>query len=368
MVSDMTQNSNKKRGIIIVDSSALFKLCLPVDHVHLIRKPISDEKPVYADVLRFLGNHGYEIIIPEMVAYQCSQVLHDGLKYNNGIPNSRGCKPHTLDAYLADLFADIASGRFPGAKIVAPQPHDNSGAASFMRKIWHASRQQREGRDATAERKAVMELANLHKETNTKGYNTQAAIDLVKSMKDLREPIFYLSDNAHSLQEVYSAGTNGKVGKLNLRGLIVAMDRAKLLGCVNINSVDGTMPLVDDMLQQHAYLSRSHNQELKISSAIIPILDSNYANGESNYPFLESLKGIRREVEEARSAEKRLDQEISRKAPAQNPASRFTEKFKGRYNFGGNNIPRSDQANTSKAEKFRNGDNNNYNKGGFSIS
>jgi hypothetical protein len=79
------------RGIIIVDTSALYYMAMPLnklkgDYLSDTAKQYLTEQKYKGidanvnllDALTFLSENGYEIIIPEMVAFECSGIIRNG--------------------------------------------------------------------------------------------------------------------------------------------------------------------------------------------------------------------------------------------------------------------------------------------------
>jgi len=78
-----------ERGVIILDADAICNLCVPV--APSLRTAFGPEQYIY--LLQFLSQHGFRVVIPEMVAVEATRLLKGGQNISTVFKNN----PHISD-------------------------------------------------------------------------------------------------------------------------------------------------------------------------------------------------------------------------------------------------------------------------------
>lgn len=309
--SHSTNTSPLKRGIIIVDSSALLSLCLPIDEKFRCSTPskYAGEVPRYVDMLVMLSQHGYDIIIPEMVAFESGRVLRDGLTFRNGIPLS------PLKQLAKHFLEKVGQDEYPNIHIQPPGAAQTK-AAEFIKKMWRSARQMplREGRTVITQ---LMQQDRVD-------FGEMAAADLIRyDYKKSEAPIFYLSTDKEAFSRVFNAANmlGRVVGKVNLAGMIAAIKNNYLSQDVGLANCD-TDRIIISIFDDTYRLNNKVNVHIHYPSKVI--IDSSKPYGtNSDFFFRNSLRGIQGEIEKTQAQAKKDEEKLRAIAPPVSPAEKF---------------------------------------------
>lgn len=140
--------------------------------------------PVYfSAVLDFLALHGFEVIVPEMVAYKMSTMVRDGFITSVYFSSESSHIPDLSNGFIP------AVPRTKGNIYISP-PHskDQSNSAAYIRAVWDIYK-------SGIGRSKTTAIAALDKITDTRGFEDEAARQIIRFMKKTDLPIFFLSDN-----------------------------------------------------------------------------------------------------------------------------------------------------------------------------
>lgn len=229
--NDSTTNN---RGYVIVDSSTLFELMpeIPKDH--------NDGLPNkrYLDILPFLAKNGYNIIIPEIVSFETSQILENRINIGNYFGNRHGNnKYNSVDEILKPFMKSVANNEYPNISILAntgPRDVDN-----FLSELKQLEKTKQSAAKSLKNDKGFTRLSNHNSLTNLEsnkiaskqfefitkstGYannaerNTRekfgnlAIMELLKDRKILennKNPIYVLTNNRELKEEISKLGNH----------------------------------------------------------------------------------------------------------------------------------------------------------------
>jgi hypothetical protein len=302
----------KLRGVIIADSSVIFPLSGLVKDEFIAKDEAGrgrleqlrcDEQAHYINTLNFLSDHGYAVIIPAMVAYECAQALFTPMGGRRGALTSVAemVFDHDLDA-CQDMpykwFQDIAGSHAHRDCWIAP-PHgdDHSVPAKFMRDIDRIAL-----RDDCPDEQRKDNVVNLDRKRrrdrdNAIHYGDIAAQELLRVL-DVPEgvPVFYLAGDMFAHIDMANVRKDVEIGKLNITGFMDALENERLLP--HIGFAEGT---TSRMLVEHMYQEFSKNSGR--GSAIPRPTDVSYSpenNDITAKAFQKSLAGLAKELDEMR--------------------------------------------------------------------
>jgi hypothetical protein len=266
-----THARHKQRGIIVLDTSALLQLLAPY--------PDGNE-PRW---LEYLANKGYEIHIPEMVAFEAGHTLRDGTHTNYFFE-----KPADADKLIYKkayrFLHKVANDHYPNIQIV-PTPGPliaPSKGAELMRALWDA----RASESKWKGRQIAVELDGMR--GNHLG--EIAAGEYIHSIYP-EQQIYFLSNNRSAGNEIvhFQQSRDRQVCRLNVTGVIRGLSRHKLLPDVGLDNKLTVEQIGADILAQLKKCGLNDIAEVQP-----PIDCSYYGERDNNYPFSHSLHGLTR--------------------------------------------------------------------------
>ena len=220
------------RGIIIVDTSALLRMVVPL--AKEFKAGVADAKREInlCGILLFLARNGYEIVIPEMVALE-SQIARNGASPNDFFTGDDRNGPFArVRAFLRNV------PRLSGSIHIAPPfEQDNSASAQYAREIWNVLKN---GGSNTEKRKAIIRINQNHPPPVKKNYGDEAACQFVRFMEKPDVPVYYLSEDFYAVQRIARIRPDVPVNELTVFGLYQAMQVSGALGAVGIADIPFT--------------------------------------------------------------------------------------------------------------------------------
>lgn len=295
------------RGVIIVDSGALLRMCVPLDEQFLnaaaTKKNLHKRHPVrLTDALAFLSQHGYEVVIPEMVAVECGGYMRDGKSIQSCPGYFRsGAKFHMISGeFLETIPALQAAGA--NIRIQPPLEGDTSPEAKYLQRMYEAHSSTMEPKD---KRSAFGIAENEFKARNNAG--DRAAYALAQSYKDSPVPVFYLSNDIKASKRIGSLVKEGvparELGDLGFYNALLHKGILQLLGIKAAKDVEisaymkyaiGALVVAVD--------KRGFTEADGNFFDVVPGDDPN--RPQHGHPFADSLIGLRKEKEQARNKAK----------------------------------------------------------------
>ena len=247
-----SQASPPLRGIIIADASALISMEQPV-----CREGKSEESTLssYLDLLPYLAEQGFKVIIPEMVAYETVTALSGNSSLDIYFPESKNSHPK-----LEQFIKAVGQGKWQNITI-ASSPNQPAGVTQFLADLHDIVQRHR-----TANPVARNELrrAQCTEKTDFGDKAIAALADDILSAPS-SPPVFVLTTDRHAMAEISSRlpkanmlnpnglydgliknGFNQKVGfasKVNVRTLIEKMVENK--PSQNADGVPGHTAVID---------------------------------------------------------------------------------------------------------------------------
>jgi hypothetical protein len=244
---DSPERPAPTRGIIIVDTSAIWRLSVELpDKFKTTEARRNDEKITLCAILPFLAQNGYEIIIPEMVAFEAG-VARNGVALDDFFEGEK-VQSHAILRMRA-FYRGISS--LPGSIYIAPPPaQDNSPAAAFVRAAWRVITSNEHPASKVS---CFIALNKIHTTQGRKNYGDVAAGQFVRFMKKPSLPVFYLSEDLEAATKLSDIRADLDVIQLRISGLYNGMRDTGLLQAVGIAGV-----VFQDI---HEYLANYVNQE-----------------------------------------------------------------------------------------------------------
>jgi hypothetical protein len=214
-----------KRGVIVVDTGSLIKLSAVFPHYSFTdsKRP---EKPLF-ELLTFLSKHGYEVIIPEVVAHEC-----DGFMRNyKTVEDYIGVKPRWVPevaAFIRTIPSLIKTGH--NIHIEPPPPEDESQGARLMRTLHEIAI-----KDTLSDKeKYHKSQAAYMRLPNKKHRGDIAAKHMIASFKKPCPPIYYMTEDQGAWNDVAALSEHLPVSRINTLGLYKAFAENALLPVVDI--------------------------------------------------------------------------------------------------------------------------------------
>jgi hypothetical protein len=201
-----------QRGIIVLDTSALFNLSAPMQ--------AEDGRKRLFSVLPFLAKNGFTIVVPEMVAFEACESLSGGEWVGRYFPTSNQ-KP--LKMCIADFLRHASIEN--SIHIAPPHREDSSTPAEFIRcikRVYDADTRDEQKREGIiAARRVYGPLKN---------FGDFAANELVRSLDARDLPVFYVSDDSKALKSV--AAVRDGVHPLTTLGFIRPLADNRILSAL----------------------------------------------------------------------------------------------------------------------------------------
>jgi hypothetical protein len=312
-VSNDTQPKKRRsRGTIIVDSSAFFYLPYKSKYPFVNNITHSESSiPYYTDLLVFLSEHGYDIVIPEMVSVEVAQVLSDGHHTHKLFPKTAT----DMSNQAVNFLKNCGRGIYPHIKILSAPQEAASNAATYMRNFRNVFFSNR----SDSKKKSMIKAITASGHPN---YGEQAAADLVQ-YSNLSYPIFYLSNDHGSFKTVRNGNSDTArcpIRNLSLLGLLDALHQRGILDQLGIPGPNPIQLITDDMIAQY-------NKIVKLQAALIISIDHRGNSTSREKPFYESLGGLKEEL----AAEKNPSTSTATPSTAgSGRAAAFVEKYANR--------------------------------------
>lgn len=182
----MAAASPRAPATIVVDTCSLFMLAaeIPIDFYHDSERPRNSFGLL--DALVELSRQGHQIIIPEMVAVEAAETLHNGvtlLRFFDG--ENDLAEEKTLRAFFKHVRG------MPNIKIVPPSKDDTTPAGLFVKSLWKIASS---GASGGAARSSIIKL---RRSQDTSHFGEQAAFEWIKAQD--KRPMTFLSDDKAAL-------------------------------------------------------------------------------------------------------------------------------------------------------------------------
>lgn len=210
------------RPTILLDASSLVTLCIPFDVPHgKLRRGL--------DVLYFLADHGFDVIVPEMVAYEIGKVLSDRRSRRDLSTDPKQYKPvrtyRPIFNDSEDFIFHLLEHPHPHIRIVPTENGTQREWVDYIRKV----RQIFSMPDKEAANAKFHALPSIKDQQ----YGDIAAIDYVLSLpKDDQAPIYYLTEDYDNRNYMFSVEREPRVCKLNVAGMLKSALSSGMLNCV----------------------------------------------------------------------------------------------------------------------------------------
>jgi hypothetical protein len=261
------------RGIIVVDTSTLLHLCVPLSQGCMTKEASKKGKPVcLADGLKWLASHGYEVIIPEMVANECGGFMRDGASI-------RDYSPNVIDLWHSltkDFFHSIPN---TAIQIMPASPHDTSLGARYLNENYSIHRNPHW--DAPTK---LQHFASANIRYGKKMHRgDKAAYEIIKGLGTCTAPIFYLTEDHGAWDAITKLDERASINRINLSGLHSALEQNRVLPEFGIKDIP--VDKLNAFTGYHLSKAIKHKSYFKINPT-----DEGLEVGKNNqHPFLTDL-------------------------------------------------------------------------------
>ena len=290
------------KGTIVCDASALRTLIAPLPPEYLTEAGLQKKpSPTLADTLFFLARHGYEVIIPEMVANEMGGFMRDGknyyLTYYDTIPHEVN-KRRAFQPFFQKVVELEASG--VPIHIQPPLPENRSIEAAYVNQIYEIHRSElRLFEKIEALKKA--EQGNIERR-HQHDAGDHEIIAYIHATHMANSPIFLLSNDGQ-LQQSFTDQPN--IHAIGAAGFLTALQNAAQLSSSGIGTI--SLPQYSDVLRNR-YPPRSKKAAAAAAKEAEIFLGWNSRNdthgGAQNptaSPFAEAMMTLAAELKEKTS-------------------------------------------------------------------
>jgi hypothetical protein len=209
------------RGTIVIDSNALFELTIPIPEQYKLNP---NENVSVADLLFRMAQHGWFVVIPEMVAYQCAHTFRDGSSVSSIFPSKN--QPRFFQFNARKFLAKVPN--FAGnVKIVPPSAKDNSLSALYMRNIWRIYQSNMPKPDKRSS------ITSIRQSNYGRDFGEQAAIELIRLGYRCDPACFFLTNDGNARQKATRKG----ISVINCRDFFKVVETENLLGILNLQGL-----------------------------------------------------------------------------------------------------------------------------------
>ena len=295
-------HTEPERGTIIVDASTLRLMGNPISQEYRAANA-SYHLDTYLDILPFLAEHGYRILIRSVSAYQANGTLA-GCRFNrddffdNNTEAKREAKVRRmpLDQFLASVKADTQGDRkeYRG-RITIECPEGNGEGTQWENRLESdAERVNQRAQLANGKKLSlpkikdskhrIKPIRDLLIKTNREIKGQQCGDDvIINRARDVKNP-FVLCDN----YRLMARATDENIATVNTGGLLRALERSGLFPYLGLQ--EGTAE------KQFAYIQEYHKrgeQPMDDRGLMAVLVDADGSEGrQNNHPFKESMSGI----------------------------------------------------------------------------
>jgi hypothetical protein len=206
--------AKKVRGTILVDANVFFNLYAAVDGKFRPSGVTQAKLRRYIDGLKFLSHHGYDILIPEMVAFETENVISTGDDVDRYFRRSDDTRDKVYRGDMKKFFKDVAKGKqYPNIHIIpTDEPYE---AAAFLKRVHDII-----SRNPRPSAQATRQLVRLQRRQRN-DFGDQAIEALLEhdEIRTHHQPFFLLSDD-HEVET--NAAKYPDVNIVNTRGFMEA--------------------------------------------------------------------------------------------------------------------------------------------------
>lgn len=315
-----------KRGIIVVDTSALLPMCLELPDEYKSDAAKKEGRVEHvSDLLFFLADHGYEVLIPEAVANECGNFLRDGTSVNDLFGRK---SLDSFSAICAHFFPLVPNA--PGAiRIVPPFQSEISDGARLARTLWNTIKNK--NCDTFKRNDIASTLKDLRDITQA---GDDAAVALFLHLRKTQErsdssiPVFYMSYDVNAMNRINNLATDCfSPNRLNMNGLVDALVAE---GVIDIKSTKG--------FNTKRIICGDNDKAIYDNSFSVDTRINENPSKATHHPFRESLRGLKEEIEAAKPKEQEItpDEEARGKAALENLKTARHDRFTKFKRPGGN--------------------------------
>lgn len=296
--------SKPSRGKIVVDACTFFDLCAKVDE----RYQDCDNKDrieYYFQILPFLAEQGFEVLIPEAVSYEMGRILKGGHCLADYFDGESKC---SLDRIM--FLRRIAEGKYPNIRIIETEGPPE--VAALLKRLHEIIEDPQTG--DTAKREAIMDLdkkenirvrlENGVKKKGKKSYGDQAIQSYLKdtmgglAYQGVTNIFIFSSDNKvlkNTISLKYPA-----VSILNTKGMFEALHTNGML--TKLGFLD-TAQLPQKMLEDINHKNRdkaANTSRMKaepIDSTVYQTPNQRKHGNTNDCPFVHALYALAQDMD-----------------------------------------------------------------------
>lgn len=338
------KDAPKYRGTILVDANILIDLSVPFPEEY---RENGLAPATYLDLLTFLGENDYKIIIPEMVSLESGQVPHTGQNIAKFFDfSNKKDRFVTENKILPKFLQAVANREIKNIELVRNTGPDfvndycnriqialNKYNNAYNDFLGTAKRLDKKASKAIAERTAQKALTEEFKKIHLNGkndYGDNAILSLLKKNNEYEEnnPTFVMTDDVKFIKKIGVKCHNIKV--ITSRQLIYNLAENNLYKKLGIVDANGKGVVTTAMDLENFRRNKLADKKIGYTHKIITIdNDIHYKNKlpyDDNYIFFSSLKDLFLDLNEQKQ---KKQNELSLEKPTVSTA--MIEKFEKRF-------------------------------------
>jgi hypothetical protein len=316
--------AKKVRGTILVDANIFYNLYAAVDSAFRPSGSTQAKLRRYIDGLKFLSHHGYDILIPEMVAYETENVISTGDDVDRYFRRSDDTRDKVYRADMKKFFKDVAKGKkYPNIQMIpTDEPYE---AAAFLQRVHEII-----ARNPRPSAQATRQLVSIQRrQRDDFGDRAIEAILGHDEIRTYHQPFFILSDD-HEVET--NSAKYPDVNIVNTRGFIDAFIRSGLWEGLGLAGGVTSEQVMQSIGEQNELATGIKNLGFR---ANIDMTAGDYTHryirhdGKASeaHPLTSSLRGLAYDLGwDARSREV-ANKANSKAAPRISPVESFVRKY-----------------------------------------
>lgn len=314
-MEERTIHSAPTRGTIVVDNSSLYLL-----HGETSKGFKADgTRWRFYDILPFLAEHGFRVIIPDVVAFEAERVLASGEAINDAFTRNRTPQ---YRPELEKFLIDIAGGKYPNVLMpICQGPRPVKKAMTALQKALY--RHQRGDNNSLTRIIRVQSLMRHAIDRKGIEFGDEAIESIIGGESPLiikDRPVFVLSDDIKFFKKIAHKENWANVGFLTTWGLFDALTESgvfKRIPCIDPHLTADTMKTLCDVQEQKIWARKLHKPQGPPKESPEGLVDIHITNrqaldyfakhfaqykGEISYqanleqPFLKELKALAKDI------------------------------------------------------------------------
>lgn len=295
----------QNRGTIIVDANAIYHLFCPVnkdfhdpDYTRQ-RGRLGEDKLTrirhYLGILDFLSEHGFKIVIPEMVSMETGSVLACGTDVLAHVGGHIKEPPKLYDKQLVKLLQRVTKNRYPNIRIVQMDEAKAYSDHPELKELERTAEYLARGRAVKEKPQGSAEAFDAYvkmRRIRTKNFGEKAILGYILENNLSDKPnVFVLSDEREALEDI---GKRAHVSVMNVNGLMSGFLKHRMHTAVGLKEdVDFTEIMTECAAHLTAIRQQPYTNHYRVIDEKWGRLDNDTAAPQYGYrPFSNAMRKL----------------------------------------------------------------------------